>query len=159
MISGWGRVEQALCPESDYTKPSSRCFKEFEAIFSFLTQMVLASFYCNIFVLMLAVLYYMCRPAESYNNSSLLTLLEAFTLEVRKKILKERLAKTEEESTTLSSQPFDSSSLESEVFVKASFFAQNEAEEQKNQEFYLWYKSKTISAVVYCLTIFGIDWS
>ncbi len=156
MINGWGRAEQSLCPESDVTTPSSRCFKEFEGSFSFLTQMVLASFYCNIFVLMLAVLYYMCRPAESYNNSSLLILLKAFTLEVRKNILKERHATTEEESTRLSSQPFDSSSLESEVFVKASFLAQNEAEEQKNQEFYLWYKSETISAVVHCLIIFGL---
>ena len=109
--------------------------------------MVSASFYLNIFALMLAVFYYMCRPAESYNNSSLLTLLEAFTLEVRERIRRERHA-TCPESEKLPSQPFDSSSLESEVFLKASVLAQNEAEEQKNQEFYMWYKSKTHSADV-----------
>jgi len=142
MIIGWGRTEQELCPAPDFTNPSSKCFKEFERIFDFLTNMVLASFYFNIFVLLLAVLYYMCRPAESYNNSSLLTLLEAFTLEVRARIRRERHG-TGPESEKLPSQPFDSSSLESEVFFKASLLAQNEAEEQKNQEFYMWYKSET----------------
>jgi ribosomal protein L13E len=148
MISGWGRTEQRVCHAPDTTNASSDCFKHFEGAFQFLTQMVLASFYLNIFVLILAVLYYMCRPAESYNNSSLLTLLEAFTLEVRERIRRERHA-TFTESDALPSQPFDSSSLESEVFFKASFLAQNEAEEQKDQEFYMWYKSKTHSEDVF----------
>jgi hypothetical protein len=142
MMSAWGKAEQELCPA--ITNPSFRCVKQFFENFDYLTQTVLASFYLNIFVLMLAVFYYMCRPAESYNNSSLLTLLEAFTLEVRERIRQERHA-TGPESGKLPSQPFESSTLESEVFFKASLLAQNEAEEQKNQEFYLWFKSETQS--------------
>ena len=147
MMNGWGRTEQELCPAPDFTNPSSNCSKEFLSTFHILTMVVLASFYCNIFVLSLVVFYYMCRPAESYNNSSLLTLLEAFTLEARKRIRKERHANGPE-SEKLPSQPFESSNLESEVFLKASFLAQNEAEEQKNSEFYMWYKSETQSVDV-----------
>jgi hypothetical protein len=143
MISKWGRTEGELCSAQDITDPSSNCTKEFEFVFSFLTSVVLTSFYTNIFVLCIAVLYYMCRPAESSNNSSLITLLEAFTLEVRQRIRKSRHT-TGPESEKLPSQPFDSPSLESEVFFKASFLAQNEAEEQNNQEFYMWYKSETL---------------
>jgi hypothetical protein len=48
--------------------------------------------------------------------------------------------------------PFENPILESEVFFKANHLAQNEAEEQKNQEFYAWYKSQLIyfSASVFC---------
>jgi hypothetical protein len=144
MTSGLNGRTEELCPA--ITNPSSRCFEDFLDEFYYLAAMVKASFYFNISVLMLAVFYYMCRPAESYNNSSFLTLLEAFTLEVRKKIRKERHA-TGPESEKLPSQPFDSSNLELEVFLKASCLAQNEAEEQKNQEFYVWYKSETTSSV------------
>ena len=148
MINGIvGRTEQELCPAPDIINPSSNCFKQFLGTFDSLTNHVMASFYFNIFVLSLAVFYYMCRPAESYNNSSLLTLLEAFTLEARKRIRKERHANGPE-SEKLPSQPFESSNLESEVFFKASFLAQNEAEEQKNSEFYMWYKSETQSVDV-----------
>jgi hypothetical protein len=111
--------------------------------FTVLATYVLASFYTNIFCLMMAVLYYMCRPSESYNISSSLTLLEAYTMEVRKRIRKERHT-TGAEATKPPSEPFENPLAEFEVFSKANFYAQNEAEEQKNQEFYMWYKSKQI---------------
>jgi hypothetical protein len=122
------------CTAADLTRStfSDECFVTFKETFYFLASFVLASFYTNIFSLLMAVLYYMCRPAESYNVASSLTLLEAFTLEVRKRIRKERYTNGAE-SERLPSEPFENPTLESEVFLKASFLAQNESEEQKNQ--------------------------
>lgn len=131
IASGWGnRVSE--CPAEDMANSTSDCRQSFERIFSQLTAFVLISFYSNIFVLLVAVLYYMCRPAESCNVSSTLTLLEAFTMEVRHKTRKARYP-TGPESEKSPSEPFENPVLESEVFFKASFLAQNEAEEQKNQ--------------------------
>ena len=53
-------------------------------------------------------------------------------MEVRHKIRKARHP-TGPESEKSPSEPFENPALESEVFFKASFLAQNEAEEQKNQ--------------------------
>jgi hypothetical protein len=99
----------------------------------------------------MAVLYYMCRPSESYNISSSITLLEAFTQEVRQRIRRERSSAAESEKAP--SVPFDDPILESEVFFKASFLAQNESEEQKNQEFYMWYKSELFKEETILLVI------
>lgn len=129
--SGWGNKD-SQCSAEDVANSASDCRHSFEGIFSQLTAFVLISFYSNIFVLFVAVLYYMCRPAESYNVSSTLTLLEAFTMEVRHKTRKARYP-TGPESEKSPSEPFENPVLESEVFFKASFLAQNEAEEQKNQ--------------------------
>jgi hypothetical protein len=125
------------------------CVASFKFGYSWLVGFTIASFYTNVFSLLLAVMYYMCRPSESYNISSNVTLLEAFTLEVRKRIRAERYL-SGPESEKLPTVPFDNPVVETEVFLKASHLAQNEAEEQKNQEFYLWYKSKTFSCV-FCL--------
>jgi hypothetical protein len=131
------------CTVSNGDDFPSECIGPFKQSFTILATYVLASFYTNIFVLMMAVLYYMCRPSESYNISSSLTLVEAYTIEVRKRIRKERHTK-DAESTKPPSEPFENPLVEFEVFSKASFYAQNETEEQKNQEFYMWYKSKQI---------------
>jgi hypothetical protein len=142
------------------------CKDNFEFGFSSLIVYIFASFYSNIFSLLLAVCYYMCRPAESYNIASRLTLFEAFTLEVRRSIREKRYPS---ELDKLPEEPFENPILEAEVFNKASFFALNEAEEQKNQvllpflffffvllflrpfflkEFYMWYKSEIYFATV-----------
>jgi ribosomal protein L13E len=131
IVSGWGN-RKSDCSADDMSNFTSECSHSFQEIFSSLTAFVLISFYSNIFVLLVAVLYYMCRPAESCNVSSTLTLLEAFTMEVRHKIRKARHP-TGPESEKSPSEPFENPALESEVFFKASFLAQNEAEEQKNQ--------------------------
>jgi hypothetical protein len=108
------------------------CNGNFEFAYSSLIVYIFASFYSNIFSLLVAVCYYMCRPAESYNIASRLTLLEAFTLEVRRSIREKRYPS---ELDKLPEEPFENPILEAEVFNKASFFALNEAEEQKNQVF------------------------
>ncbi len=72
-------------------------------------------------------------------------LLEAFTLIVRQDIRKEMRSI----GTELPEEPFENRILESEVFMKAKFLAENEAEEQMNQAFYIWYKSKTRCSVVH----------
>jgi hypothetical protein len=139
------------CTAADLTRStfSPDCFVAFKDAFYFLAAFVLASFYTNIFSLLMAVLYYMCRPAENYNIASSLTLLEAFTLEVRKRIRKERYPNEAESKRP--EQPFENPTLESEVFLKASFFVQNESEEQKNQEFYMWYKSQSLFELQFSL--------
>jgi hypothetical protein len=137
------------CTESNWknnTLPGA-CIDSFKATYTFMASFTIASFYTNIFSLLMAVMYYMCRPSESYNISSSLTLLEAFTLEVRKRIRAERYL-SGPESQRLETVPFDDPVVETEIFLKASYLAQNEAEEQKDQEFYLWYKSKTFLCVV-----------
>ena len=135
----------ADCTESmlkNSTLPGA-CIDSFKAGYRGLVLSTTASFYTNIFSLLLAVMYYMCRPSESYNISSNATLLEAFTLEVRQRIRDERHQNEKDpEKDRLPTVPFDNPAAETEVFLKASYLAQNEAEEQKNQEFYMWYKSK-----------------
>ena len=128
------------------TLPHYGCIAAFKFSYSLMILFTIASFYTNIFSLLMAVLYYMCRPSEAYNISSSATLLEAFTLEVRKRIRDER-HQNGPEKDRLPAVPFDNPAAETEVFLKASHLAQNEAEEQKNQEFYVWYKSKSFSRV------------
>ena len=119
------------------------CIVPFKESYTVLTFYSLASFYTNIFCLLMAVLYYMCRPSDSYKISSSLTLLEAFTMEVRKRIRQERHQKeTDPGSKKKPNDPFENPLVEFEVFSRATFYAQNESEEQNNQEFYAWYKSK-----------------
>ena len=143
--SFWGVAD---CTESMLKKSTlpGACIESFKAGYSSLVLSTTASFYTNIFSLLLAVMYYMCRPSEAYNISSSATLLEAFTLEVRQKIRDER-HQNGPESGRLPTVPFDNPAAETEVFLKASHLAQNEAEEQKNQEFYVWYNSKSFSRV------------
>ena len=133
---------------TDFSNELTECMVPFKDSFSTLTTYTLASFYTNIFCLMMAVLYYMCRPSESYNISSSLTLLNAYTMEVRNIIRKERHPHGAE-SKKKPSEPFENPIVELEVFSKARFYAQNESEEQKNQEFYMWYKSKRLLAVFF----------
>jgi hypothetical protein len=127
---------------------SEKCIPAFKYTFAYLVSFVFASFYSSIFTLLSAVSYYMCRPSESYNISSNITLLEAFTIEVRKRIRKERYPTESQKSPT---EPFENPNLESEVFSKASFLAQNEAHEQHNQQFYMWYKSESCSSSFFCI--------
>ena len=117
-----------------------RCIEIMKETYRNLVTFVLTSFYANIFCLMMAIMYYMCRPSESCNIASNITLLEAFTLEVRRRIRRERYS-TGPESEKSPSVAFETPVLESEVFLKASYLAQNEADEQSNHEFYVWYRS------------------
>jgi hypothetical protein len=123
---------------------SDVCLATFEKAYMNFFAWVTVSFYAALFTLITAVVYYMCRPSESCNNSSLNTLLEACTLEVRQKIREARRKKGEESHEIIAPNVvFDSWGEETEVFLKAKFMAKSEAEEQLNQEFYMWYKSKT----------------
>ncbi len=144
--SALGNCTMADIERSTFTK--SACNDTFEFAFSSLIIYIVASFYSNIFSLLMAVCYYMCRPAESYNIASRMTLFEAFALEVRRSIRNQRYPS---ELDKAPEQPFENPILEAEVFNKASFFAQNEAEEQKNQEFYMWYKSEFCRCCACCL--------
>ena len=124
---------------------SDACLKSFERSYLNFFGWVTVSFYAALFTLITAVVYYMCRPSESCNNTSLNTLLAACTLEVRKKIRESRRKVGEEHQEIIAPQiPFDSWGEETEVFLKAKFMAKAEAEEQLNQEFYMWYKSKML---------------
>jgi hypothetical protein len=87
---------------------------------------MLACFFACLFTLISVVLYYMFRPSEAYNNSPLVELLKAFTLDVRRQIREEM------HSAGPPEEPFENRALECEVFFKAKFLAANEAEEQKN---------------------------
>jgi hypothetical protein len=152
MSSGsWGKETNCSSAHLADSTFSQQCLVDFRSTYWFLVSFVLASFYTNIFSLLMAVLYYMCRPSESYNISSSITLLEAFTQEVRQRIRRERSSAAESEKAP--SVPFDDPILESEVFFKASFLAQNESEEQKNQEFYMWYKSELFKEETILLVI------
>ena len=121
---------------------SDLCLDNFEITFMDFFAWTTISFYAALFTLMTAVVYYMCRPSESCNNTSLTVLLEACTLEVRKKIRDGKRKAGEE--VIAPTVPFDSWGEETEVFLKAKFMAKAEAEEQLNQEFYMWYKSKML---------------
>jgi hypothetical protein len=118
---------------------SDFCLREFEEYYGGFFAMTTVCFYSALFTLITAVFYYMCRPSESCNNTSMNTLCKACTLEVRKQIREKRHQGAERVDPDT---PFNSWGEELEVFMKAKFMAKNEAEEQKNQEFYMWYKSK-----------------
>ncbi len=138
------------CQHLDFSNLQNTAFSEdcvsgFKSNFMFLYNNCIMCFYSSLFTLITAVLYYMCRPSESYNNASKVMLLEAFTLTVRQDIRKEMRSI----GTELPEEPFENRILESEVFMKAKFLAENEAEEQMNQAFYIWYKSKTRCSVVH----------
>ena len=131
----------ALCalPYSDF------CLQKLRWAVEFLYQTNMICFYASLCTLCTSIFYYMCRPSESCNSSSLNTLFEAFTLEVRHRIRQERAKQTGATSEVTAVPPeerFESPIEEIEVFMKAKFFAINELEEQKNQEFYMWYRSK-----------------
>ena len=117
--------------------------------FDNLYQDMLICFYTSLFTLITSVFYYMCRPAESCNCSSLNELLEAFTLEVRYKIRNERRLQTDVILEVPPEVPFSSPIEEMEVFIKAKFLSLNELEEQKDQEFYMWYRSEKF-ALCFC---------
>lgn len=117
---------------SDY---SEICISEFKWKFIFMYRMCMACFYSSCYTLITAVLYYMCRPSEGYKNSSLVTLMKAYTLEIRQEIRKEMRSGESDPPEA----PFENRMLELEVFEKAKFMAANEAEEQKSQD--IWYQS------------------
>jgi biotin operon repressor len=70
---------------------SDYCLAVFQHWFKRLYLVVLLCFYSSAATLLMAVFYYMCRPSESCNCSSMMTLLEAFKIEVRDTIRKRRL--------------------------------------------------------------------
>jgi hypothetical protein len=144
MITSGSFLYVPNCTSSNWERSTfpDACIASFKFGYQWLVGFTIASFYTNIFSLLMAVLYYMCRPSESYNICSNITLLEAFTLEVRNRIRAERHPNTPE-SEKPPTAPFDNPVAESEVFLKASYLAHNEAEEQMNQEFYMWYKSES----------------
>ena len=133
-----------LCEPDNQTSSiySDFCLREFEKHYQGFFVVTTVCFFSALFTLITAVCYYMCRPSESCNNTSMNVLFEACTLEVRAQIRQTRNRHQGEPVDP--SIPFDSWGEELEVFSKAKFMAQNEAEEQKNQEFYMWYKSKML---------------
>jgi hypothetical protein len=146
--------QQIQCEQVDFkdlqdTPFSEYCVSQFKMKFVFLYNNCIMCFYSSLFTLITAVLYYMCRPSPSYNNASNIMLLKAFTFIVRQDIRKE-MRSTGTESPE---EPFENRILESEVFMKAKFLAETEAEEQMNQAFYIWYKSKSLCAVVYSVLL------
>jgi hypothetical protein len=145
---GWIDVLQFMKDENgQYCQPgesgsalySDFCLKRFEQWYNEFFCFTTVCFYSSLFTLITAVTYYMCRPSESCNNSSMNTLLKACTLEVRKEIRKARLSKlkmgaeSEDFRPIAPDIPFDSWGEETEVFLKAKFMAKTEAEEQLNQ--------------------------
>ena len=132
---------QLCLPSPNFTQLySDYCLSSIQHWFKRLYVVTLLSFYSALATLNMALFFYMCRPSESCNIASNITLLEAFTLEVRRRIRRERYS-TSPESEKSPSVAFETPVLESEVFLKASYLAQNEAEEQNNSEFYVWYRS------------------
>jgi hypothetical protein len=130
----WTGSQWIKCkPSGNDSLYSDACLRIFSHNFVAQYNVIIGCFYSALCTLVTAVFYYMCRPSESCNNSSLLTLFEAFTIEVRKKIRKERPL-TDADSKLDPKVPFRSSSEEAEVFMRAKFLAMNEVEEQKNQE-------------------------
>jgi hypothetical protein len=140
---------------------SELCLHEFKNNFEGLHVFVITCFYSCLLTLFLAFCYYMCRPAESCNTSSFTTLLGAFTLEVRDSIRSEKRGLSDTDATTEVSpqKPFSSAIEELEVFMKANVLATAELEEQKNQEFYCWYKSEALTRVLvrifYCACLYA----
>jgi hypothetical protein len=118
------------CSDSLY---SDSCVKTLQYNFTFLYLMTMVAFYSALCTLITSVFYYMCRPSESCNCSSLLTLMEAYTLEVRHRIRKDRAEQSGATSEVKPDVLFGSPNEEMEVFMKANFLANNELEEQKNQ--------------------------
>jgi len=98
-------------------------------------------FYSSLFTLITAVVYYLCRPSETSNVTPMDTLLQACTLEIRREIRESRKI---DEPPVSPETLFPTCVEETEVFMKAKFRAKSEAEEQKNMEFYVWYRSKTL---------------
>ena len=141
----WNGTERAPCTprgsDSD-SLYSDFCVNDFLHDFTFLYLMTMVAFYSALCTLITSVFYYMCRPSESCNCSSLITLMEAYTLEVRHRIRKERAEQSGATSEVKPDVLFGSPNEEMEVFMKAKFLADNELEEQRNQEFYAWYKSE-----------------
>ena len=133
-----------LCEPDNQTSSiySDFCLREFEKHYQGFFVVTTVCFFSALFTLITAVCYYMCRPSESCNNTSMNVLFEACTLEVRARIREKRKLEWVDPET-----PFASWGEELEVFSKAKFMAQNEAEEQKNQEFYMWYKSKMLRSI------------
>ena len=143
------------CSDSLY---SDSCVKTLQNNFTFLYLMTMVAFYSALCTLITSVFYYMCRPSESCNCSSLLTLMEAYTLEVRHRIRKERAEQSGATSEVKPDVLFDSPNEEMEVFMKANFLANNELEEQKNSEFYMWYKSEMRAGFyLYCNHFFPVS--
>ena len=98
-------------------------------------------FYSALFSLITAIVYYLCRPSESSNVSSMNALVRACTLEIRKEIREQRSG-SEDRKAVDPAIPFATWGEELEVFTKAKFMAKHEAAEQMNMEFYVWYRSK-----------------
>ena len=115
-------------------------FRRYQALY--LTSTI--CFYSALFTLITAIVYYLCRPSESSNVSSMNTLVRACTLEIRKEIREQRSGLDVQKAFKAvdPATPFPTWGEELEVFTKAKFMAKHEAAEQTNMEFYVWYRSK-----------------
>ena len=114
-------------------------FRRYQALYLTVT----ISFYSALFTLITAIVYYLCRPSESSNVSSMNALVRAFTLDIRKEIREQRSA-LEDQNALDPARPFATWGEELEVFTNAKFMAKNQAAEQMNMEFYVWYRSKIL---------------
>lgn len=127
-------------------------------------------FYSALFTLITAIVYYLCRPSESSNVSSMNVLLRACTLEIRKEI-REHRSGSEDQKAVDPAIPFPTWGEELEVFTKAKFMAKHEAAEQMNMEFYVWYRrgrflvlgmflglTCTIVCATYAVNVFVLFW-
>ncbi len=123
---------------------SDFCLFQLQESFERLYFGAILCFYSSMTTLFLAVFYYMCRPSESSSCSSIRTLLEAHKIEVRDVI--RRLSRCDDQSvpgaacSTNAAAPRDGLQ-EIEVFLNAQFLAHSHLEGQRNQQFYMWYKS------------------
>jgi hypothetical protein len=132
---------QLCLPSANFTQLySDYCLSSIQHWFKRLYVATLVSFYSALSTLAMVLFYYMCRPSESSNSSSMITLMEAFKLEAREQIRLRR-------GHSSPDQKSGESSLEDiEVFLNAKFLAENELDEQKNQDFYVWYRRKSVRA-------------
>ena len=135
---------------------SPQCTDLFKARARFMFAWIVVSFYSALFILITAVLYYMCRPSECYKTTPMDELLAQCTKEVRKKIRMERHESSEESQKSSPETPFSSCNEEMEVFLKAKFMAKHKGEGEKNKEFYKWYRRKMFGSFFIIILFHGI---
>jgi hypothetical protein len=126
---------------------SNFCLSRFQTYYNRLFFATISCFYTACASLFLAVFYYMCRPSEGSNCLSTMQLIEAFKIEVRDSLRRQRQVQrsghSEREPETNAEELELLRRLEdSEVFFHAKFLAENKMQELKNHEFYMWYKSE-----------------
>ncbi len=142
---------------------SNVCLTTFSYYYRRLFFSTIACFYTACASLFMAVFYYMCRPSESSNCFSMIQLIEAYKIEVRDNIRRQRQMQQRDVHSKLESETdVEVSELlrrfeDSEVFFYAKFLAENKMQELMNHEFYMWYRSEEQRIVAVLLDIFFVQ--